>query len=425
MAIEVTIVSLRSGDESTGLGRHQTLHQLRSGLPRIGCSPAWLSVRQPSLRALGFARGALRWMLAALRGRVLPLQSLLALQGWLDAPRPAGAEERDASSIIYIDGVRMAFCGPALRRRLGGRLLVDFDDLMSRRVRRLERAQEPLALGAFAGILPPGLARLLQHGPLVGWLSGIEKRLLRRAEIRAAREADAIAFTSAFEARLFQRFLRRYAGARAGRPKCLVLGPSIGGTLPDPREIALRPPPERVRYVFIGSDVLEQNRVAVQAILDLAREGALAAPVHLYGRMVRSYAPIAGVTFHGFAESLDEVYQPGSILFIPRSVRGGIKSKILEACEHGVPTLGVASALEGFEGDLPWRLPPEQLLRIAGDAAALRDSYQAALAAMVETCRRQFTSARYWSVLETYAHAAMPSGPAEDAGRVPILEGAA
>lgn len=395
----VAVISLRPREPVPGLGRSVTLRGLLDGLPDIGCRPDWVQVTAPRSRLIGLASAIIRWVGQAGAGRPAPLQSIFALQGRL----PPSTADRDVRSVAYVDGVRLAYLVPALRARYG-RVIVDFDDLMSRRVGRMQRRGEQMSFGAFAGLLPSIILRLLHAlAPVQRRLYGLEKRLVRAAEIRAAAQADALGFTSPYEASLFLRFLRRYRPQL--RPRCLVLGPSLPPPRHSPAEIRARPAPEDIRYIFIGSDVLEQNRVAIQGILDLAAEGVLAAPAHIYGRMTHPYPETAGVRFEGFAPSLDDVYRPGSILLMPRSVRGGIKSKILEALTFGVPTIAASSAVEGFDQSYPWRVDGAALRSLVGDTSALRSGYQDAVASGIEICMRRFSEERYWAELQTYFHA--------------------
>jgi glycosyltransferase involved in cell wall biosynthesis len=407
MQVDFFILSMRREDAPKILGRQNALTSLKDGLPGIGCRSHWLTLRIPSNQLLALALGVVRWIGSGLRGRVLPLQSVLALQGWVRTP-PRFATERGrdrsgTSPIIYVDGVRLAQLGVGLRRRIGGRLLIDFDDLMSRRAGRMLRQREDVSFGAFAGIVPAPIKVLVRAlGPVQALLLSWEKRLLRRAELDAARTADAIAFASAYEARLFRRFQRRHAPD--ANPAYLLLGPSTpqfeevaGGALPCQ-------PPQDLRFIFIGSDLLEQNRIAIEEIIRLSHEGALALPAYIYGRMTRHYQPTDKVVFCGFAEDLAQVYQPGSILLMARSVRGGVKSKILEAFEHGIPTIGTSSALEDFEGPYRWRVDGTALRQLVGDPSALSQGYQEAVAAGIAICRVRFSSRRYWQVLSDYAN---------------------
>jgi hypothetical protein len=389
MRPSVIIVTMRSETVRLDIGRHKTLNYLKCGLADIGCETHWLALRVPTNRALACLLGMLRWFGSGLRGRVLPLQSMISLQGMLpEAPH-------SVAPIVYVDGVRLAEHGIALQAKTGGRLLIDFDDLLSRRVARMIRNREQVAFGSFSAAVP-GVVQSLAKGWLRTTFLNWEKWLLRRAEIAAAKSADALGFTSPYEARLFRRFQLRYASN--AHPHYLVLGPS--STFMQ----AINGDTRALRFVFIGADIFEQNRVAIQGIVELARNRALAIPAFIYGSMSRHYEAVNGVRFCGFVDSLDEVYQPGSILFLPRSVRGGIKSKILEAFEHGIPTIGSSSALEGFEGDYPWRVDDHALRALVGNTDALRDGYVNAFNAGMAICKSQFSSSRYWRTLSQYVN---------------------
>ena len=399
----VYIVSMRPEEPRPSLGRAITLRGFYEGLHLVGYRPVWLMIQRSRFKPWAFLRGLMRWLLALLGGRPLPLQSMLALQGELEAT-PARDAQPGPGALIYIDGVRLASVRPRLQGPHKPRILVDFDDLMSRRIARMLRRREPISFGAFATLVPRPLQKLLsQLGFLHQWLYAVEKRLLRAAEIRAAETADALVFASVYEATLFRRLLRRYRPDLS--PEFLVLGP----TVPEPEmrgaEVRLLPPPGDIRFVFIGSDLLEQNRVAIEGILALAASGSLAASVHIYGRMHHSYPAAPNVTFHGFAQTLAEVYQPGSILLIPRSVRGGIKTKILEAFDHGVPTIAVRSALEGWGARYIWGVDGDDVARLTSDEALLRENYREAAASGLEICLTHFSASRYWRVFRAYADA--------------------
>ncbi|HTI83746.1 MAG TPA: glycosyltransferase [Acetobacteraceae bacterium] len=409
MKIDFLILSLRheKGPRAHVDGRQNALKALKDGLSSIGCRPYWLTLQVPANRFMAFALGALRWIGSTSRGKILPLQCMVALQGRVGAipqsVNDAHADRRaESSTIIYVDGVRLAQQGRALRSRVGGRLLIDFDDLMSRRVARMLRNGEEVSFGGFVRFVPPSVQMLVEKiGPLRTMLLGFEKRLLRRAELDAALAADAIGFASAYEAALFRRFQRRYASK--ADPQYLVLGPSTRRMGELVGDTVQRQPPRDLRFIFIGSDSQQQNRITIQAIVELARANALALPVYIYGRMTRDYEQLDNVMFCGFSEALAQVYRPGSILLMARSVRGGIKSKIIEAFEHGIPTVGTSSALEGFEGAYPWRVDGAALRQLVGDASRLREGYHEALASGISICKAQFSSRRYWRVLGSYS----------------------
>ncbi len=382
------IVSMRSETSVADVGRQKVLSQLRAALVGTNWDANWLRFNRPDRRWLAIGRGVVRWIGAALRGRVLPLQSCLALQGEFEIPE-ASAISPDSDPVVYIDGVRLSHLGVPLKRQLGARLIVDFDDLMSRRVSRMRKRKETFSSGAFRDFFPAFAEPALAKGrPILNLLYYAEKCLLRRSEIWASREADAIVFASPFEARLFERFLRRYAPPPASL-QLLVLGPCVRDTA-QVKSIFQASEPD-LRFVFIGSDTFEQNRVAVNEIIQLAEAGSLAVSTFIGGRMVGHYPPAPGVTFCGYIESLKDFYRPGSILLVPKSVRGGLKTKTFEAFDYGVPIIGSYEALEGFEGHYPWRLRPDDLRALVGNAHALRAGYSDALAAGMEICSEQYS----------------------------------
>ena len=407
MTVDFSIITMRRDDAPKSFGRQKVLSALVEELPAIGCAPHWITVRQFKSRALGLVLGSLRWIGRLLSGNALPLQSILALQGRVELPDVLTARADGSVTplpVVYIDGIRLACYGDEIKRKVQGRLVIDFDDLMSRRVGRMLRNSEALSFGAFSSLIPGSAQKIVQRlEPLQRMLLRWEKHLLRRAEIRAARTADAIVFASPYESRLFQRFLRRFAPAP--KAKFLIYGPSTAAA-PSiaPAIIESRPAPENLRFIFIGSDTLEQNRVAIQELVELSRDGALALPTYIYGRMTRTYEQSGNLVFCGFAESLEQVYRPGSILLLARSVRGGIKTKILEAFEHGVPTIGTSSAFEGFEGEYPWRVDEPRLRQLVGDPAALRETYQKAVSVGSEIFLRQFSRQHYTRALSDYVH---------------------
>ena len=56
-----------------------------------------------------------------------------------------------------------------------------------------------------------------------------------------------------------------------------------------------------------------------------------------------------GVVWAGYVGDLAEVYTPGSLLVSPTFLRGGIKTKVLEAFAHGVPVIGNPATFEGMD----------------------------------------------------------------------------
>ena len=60
------------------------------------------------------------------------------------------------------------------------------------------------------------------------------------------------------------------------------------------------------------------------------------------------YESVSNVVFAGFAKTLDDVYTQGSIALCPTFLRGGIKSKVIEAISYGCVPVGNPAAYEGL-----------------------------------------------------------------------------
>jgi len=261
------------------------------------------------------------------RGPLLPLQCAL-FAGASDVGRlierlPAGL------SAIYLDGVRSYALLAALRRRRPGlRIVTDLDDLMSRRMDLLMGAGETLSPGYLAKRLPPLLRRLVRLKTLGRLIVRYERSTLRRIERRICELADAVVLVSAEDARAL-------AAATPGRVAQIVAVPP-----PSPRACGGHPFVEPARFVFVGSDVLTQNRLTIDYLVELWRRHAIGTPLVLYGQHARALALPRGVEAPGYASRIADIYDGRSVLLTPSRIGGGIKTKVLEAFAYGAPVIG-------------------------------------------------------------------------------------
>ncbi len=303
-------------------------------------------------RLAGLARAALSFLLGLARGRPLPLQCTIfaAADGGRDILRQAGQ-----SDVVYADGIRTLLLLRQLRRaRPDLRIVVDFQDLMSRRFDEVLARELPLPLGYLDAMLPAALRRLLATGLPTRLLLRYERMALRHAEREMLRIADCVALVSPVEAALLSA-----TDARGARRASVAAIPP-----PMPPAGAVVPAPPH-RAVFIGSDGLMQNRLTIDHLLGLWDRARPALPLVIYGRQKRPLRELPGVTWAGYVRDLAEVYTPGSLLVSPTFLRGGIKTKVLEAFAHGVPVIGNPATFEGM--DLP-----DYPFCFADDAALVR-----------------------------------------------------
>jgi glycosyltransferase involved in cell wall biosynthesis len=371
----ILAVWTRALDGVESVGRVKTARAVRETLAPLGTVTAArleAVVERASMRSIAAAARALAGGL--LRGRPMPLQCVLFADGG------PGAEQalRDAAAcdVVYADGIRAL---PWLRRlrqiRPDVEVVLDFDDLMSRRCDELIEHRLPLSLGYLERAMPRAFARIVTAPPVARLLLGYERAALRHAEREALRLADRIVLVNRHEAALLA------ADAEAMQPpaRATVLA------IPPPAPVAAAVPVPRPpwRAVFVGTDGLVQNRLTIDHLLELWHRERIAIPLVIYGRQKRPPREVPGVTWAGYVRDIAEAYTPGSILVSPCFLRGGIKTKILEGFAHGTPVVGNTASFEGMDFD-------GYPLRFDSDAALLGFLADPSrhLGAMVEAVRR-------------------------------------
>jgi glycosyltransferase involved in cell wall biosynthesis len=294
--------------------------------------------------------GALcRALLALVRLRPLALQCLLYSPG-SEIRRLTRQIAAGGFHAVYLDSVRCQSLLQVLRRCLPEvRIVVDFDDLMSRRMELLAAGHHRLSLGFLRTSFPAALRRL-SEGPLSAWLTRYEGRALRLAEAEMARSAQEVVFVSSAERDLMRERLAPGPGAAVvAIPPPAAEVSTVG---------AVSPP---YRFVFIGTDGLVQNQLSIDFLVQLWARLQPSPSLHIYGRQERPPQVTPNVHWHGYVEDLSEVYSTGSILLLPAVLSGGVKTKAIEAWAYGRPVLGNAAAFEGLDiQDYPLRVPESQ-----------------------------------------------------------------
>jgi len=283
-----------------------------------------------------FTAGA-RLLLGWLVGRPLPLQTIL-YSGAHEIGTVTDTLAAGQFDAVYLDTVRCQLLMRKIRRRLPTtRLVIDMDDLMSRRMEQFASRRIPLSLGFLRHRFPKPLQWLAQS-PLSRLVARYEATALRAAELEVAKSADAIVLVSSAE-----RDMLRHALAPQTRQSVHAATPPA----PTCRNVA--PLEEPLRFTFIGTDRLAQNRLAIDFLLRLWGELKPSAGLHIYGRQERAPARVDGVTWHGLVDDVAVTYTGGSILLLPCLLPGGIKTKVIEAWSFGCPVLGNPLAFEGIE----------------------------------------------------------------------------
>jgi hypothetical protein len=365
-------------------GRERMVAQMRAAL-RGHCQMREFRLRSLSetRNAWSFLRALLHLLQSLLVLRPLPVQVLL----FFDAARInelVARVRREQPDAIYFDGIRSLEYLVAVKRAIPHvRAVCDLDDLMSRRMALLHEARLGISAGYLSAQIPGWIQRHILRGVPGQLLTRYEQSALRRAELAALEAADAVTLLSSEDASCLSG-----AAREALRTKITAIPPATLIRRP------MQYPQLPLRFVFLGSDVLTQNRLTIEWLLRLWREKAPMTPLHIYGRMQHSYDVPDNVYMEGFVESIDNVYTANSILLAPSFLGGGIKTKVLEAIANGVIVLGNDTSFEGlgFEvGGLA--LTDEALERIVTAPQGSLDHLYAAAVAAQNLCRARLDPA--------------------------------
>ena len=243
------------------------------------------------------------------------------------------------ADILYCDGVRCFYFLQRLSRmRSKMKIVVDMDDLMSRRMELLQRSGLGLSLGYMSDDAPRWVMRFLTHPLLASLIAGWETRALRQVEDEIGRCADNIVLISPVEAaELTRRFSKSGAKARV-----IAIAPPVETVAPPGRYTHFE------RFAFIGTDSLPQNYSTIARLIELWKQWSPAATLDIYGAMNHHWSPPPGIRFHGYAENLSDVYTDGTVLLAPGVLRGGLKTKVLEAFAFGCAVAGNEITFEGL-----------------------------------------------------------------------------
>lgn len=320
-----------------------------------------------------------------LKGRVLPLQC--ALYSSQNEVSRAVESIDPAADVIYFDGVRTISVIEAVRKRYPQkRIVVDFDDLMSRRMQLLRRVGQPLSPGYLMQRLPPILVRVL-YGPLGRMLSCYEAMTLPRIEAEICDLADAVVLLSKADMELLPE------GGKAAR---FTIPPTVEmcGKTPWPR-------PGSIRFAFIGTDALTQNRLTIDYLVDLWRRHRLDSPLSIFGIQNRALSLPPAVTVHGYVDSIDEIYDGHTLLLTPTFLAGGIKTKVLEGFAYRAPVIGNALTFESMAlSKYPLQIDDEaELVAFLREPNAQRERIDAALSSASDYIREHHATesfARTW-----------------------------
>ena len=241
--------------------------------------------------------------------------------------------------VIYFDTVRCASLVRAVKKYgNNARLLVDFDDLMSRRYYEhvAHVSRQGLQFGYLEKIIGHKLSRVLNRLPISGWVVKREALALERTEVELVSIVDQIILASPTEATILE------SRIHAGRGSVSFIPQSFRTISP------VKTPVTPYRFIFIGSDAQLQNALVIDYLLRIWKDFRPHASLVIFGRQRRYYSAVEHVEFSGYEPEFERIYTNTSIVLVPAKLAGGIKTKVLEALAYGVPVVTNEMAVEGL-----------------------------------------------------------------------------
>lgn len=400
MKKRVLMVMTRDIPRTSSNGRERTLRFIRDA---IGADAELRELKIRSVLETGTLASKLRAGLRVLEGLISAKPCALQVAIFADGQgrrQLVDAIESFRPDVLYFDGIRMIDYAAFVRRHYPDkRIISDLDDLMSRRASILRAADFPLSAGYLTKSIPKPAMALVNSRFVRSLLLRYEEYALKGHERLAATCSDAVTLVSATDADALMWML-----PDAMKKRVHVIAPPIGSVK------AVTRPVDPVRFVFIGADSQLQNRLAIQYLVATWKRLALRVPLVIYGGMTGQYEAVPNVTFAGFAPSLDDVYTPNSIALCPTFLRGGIKSKVLEAISFGCVPVGNDAAYEGLNfTDKALAMNDLRLEQFFADPHADLDEVMVAARRFAEYCERNFSlpvfTGRWTDLLSPRLHA--------------------
>lgn len=245
----------------------------------------------------------------------------------------------DPPDTLYCDGVRTFYLLKRLERHLPGtRIVVDLDDLMSRRMEALSATETSLSLGYLQERFPSRLRDALALSFISKLIARYERIALTTVENLIGQWADVVVLISEVEGNALRTRYEKL-GCKA---IVKVIPPAVRIVAPAQRY-------ERVsHFIFIGTDTLPQNKLTIQLLIQLWQSIQPDLELHIFGHMDSRWPPVPGVVFRGYVPTLEDVYEKNAVLVAPGVLRGGLKTKVAEAFAYGCAVIGNEITFEGM-----------------------------------------------------------------------------
>lgn len=365
--MKVAFVQTRDSIDNYASGRSHVLRSVRNALAEHSeVTTIKLSSILERPRLGGLLAICARAIGGVISGKPPPLQCLIFSDKRAIAEL-GDAIERDKYDAAYLDSVRSYALLENLRQRgCNTRIIVDMDDLMSRRMENLRATKSPVSLG-YLSSNKPFLQRLLRLGFVSRLVAAYEANSLRWIETRVTRLADAVVLISPVESRIL-----RDRVEIAVKPKVHTITPCMD--IANKAEARTFP----VKFCFIGNGELVQNQQTIAYLLDIWRTHKPAAELHIFGKQPEM-PEIHNVKWRGFVSDMEEIYDSHTVALAPSFLKGGIKTKVAEAFAYGCPVIVNEISMEAFQiADYPLNLDHDAVVDLIKSPDLWRDRLEKA-----------------------------------------------
>jgi hypothetical protein len=393
MRKRVLMVMTRDIPPTISNGRQRTLRFIRDALD------ASAEVREFKIRSVfenGTVAAKLHAGLRLLHGVMTGKPCALQVSMFDDrhkASQLLNKIEEFGPDVIYFDSIRLVDYVELVRRCLPSSYIIcDFDDLMSRRAATLRTSDYQLSAGYLSKSIPNVAIKIISSKLCRNTILRYEERALKRQERLALTCSDAVTLVSSTDAQVLTA-----AMPEATKRKVHVIAPPIDSVK------VISPPRDPIRFVFIGADSQLQNRLTIRYLVATWKRLNIGSQLVIYGHLSGQYEPVQNVLFAGFARKLSDVYTRNSVALCPSFLRGGIKSKVLEAISYGCVPVGNDGAFEGLNfRDDALAMSERQLEEFLADPSTHLDRIVEAAARFASYCERHHSVpvfSRHWCEL--------------------------
>ena len=334
---KVFIVSTRDVKGDQDNGRIRTMHSIweAAGENRFEVNirsllekASYLTLISRLLLRVVFSRPSRRW----------PLQSVL-FDDRKEISRILEEIDREKPTVVYFDTVRCLPIILAVHARFPAmRLVCDFDDLLSRRIQLLQELRCYVALGYLDSFAPKFIKKVIEMPRISQQILRYESQSLTYAEQEIVRATSAVVLVSSVEVAVLRSQL-----SEALRQRVVLAPAPVAMHAP----VALGSGP--YRFVFVGRDRQLQNRLAIEYLLDLWEKHQVRQPLYIFGLQSVTIREVEQVYWPGFCRDMEDIYDSNSLLLSPALLRGGVKTKMIEAIGQGCVAIGNEAAFEGID----------------------------------------------------------------------------